>query len=73
LFERGDLQLALHIIDIVLKGENIVNAKDLLIALELKYDILTQKVKKELSFIASNILNNGRQQIKRRIKELGKK
>jgi len=71
LFERGDLQLALHIIDIVLKGENIVNAKDLLIALELKYDILTQKVKKELSFIASNILNNGR--IKRRIKELGKK
>jgi len=56
-----------------LKGEKIVNAKDLLIALELKYDILTQKVKKELSFIASNILNNGRQQIKRRIKELGKK
>ncbi len=73
LFKEGKLQLALHVLDIILKGEDMVDPTLYLDALKLKYDIILEKVKVEPSFIAANIMNNGAQQIKTRIKELKKK
>jgi alkyl sulfatase BDS1-like metallo-beta-lactamase superfamily hydrolase len=69
LFNEHKLQLALHILDIVIKGLNEDNTL-LLEALKLKYQILKQKVKDEPSFIAGNILNNGALQIKSKIEQL---
>jgi len=72
LFNGGKLQLALHILDIVIKGAESNHRETLLEALDLKYQILKQKVKEESSFIAANIIDNARYQIKNRIKELKK-
>ncbi len=72
IFEEGKLQLALHIVDVVIKGID-SNKKDLLLtAYNLKYKILKQKAKDEPSFIASNIINNGALQIKEKIRKLKK-
>jgi len=73
LFEEGQLQLALHIIDIVIMGLPVESSKQLLNAYELKYKILKQKAKKETSFISFNIINNGAKEIKSIIEELKKK
>ncbi|MFX1250316.1 MAG: alkyl sulfatase dimerization domain-containing protein [Promethearchaeota archaeon] len=70
LFEKGKLQLALHIIDPVIKGIDPSNNDILLEALKLKLMILEQKVMVEPSFISSNILKNGTHQIRNKIKEL---
>jgi alkyl sulfatase BDS1-like metallo-beta-lactamase superfamily hydrolase len=69
LYEEGKLQLALHILDIVING--ITNNKRLSYdALKLKFKILKKKSRKETSFIAVNIIDNAAIQIKKRFKEL---
>jgi len=72
LFNEGKSQLALHILDIVLKGAEKDHKETLLEALNLKYKILKQKVKEESSFIVANIIDNARYQIRDQIKELKK-
>jgi len=72
LYFEGKLQLALHILDIIIKGSDEQNIKVLTDALNLKVKILKEKVKDESSFIATNILENGAHQINMRLKELQK-
>jgi alkyl sulfatase BDS1-like metallo-beta-lactamase superfamily hydrolase len=73
LFSEGKLQLALHILDIIIKGTDEQNKEVLTDALNLKLKILKQKVKEESNFMAENILQNGADQIKQRLKELNKR
>jgi len=70
LYEKNEYQLALHILDIVIQGQEIIEKEPLSDALKLKYKILSKKVGEEPSFIVRNILNNGRKQIKSKIKNL---
>ncbi len=70
LYSQNKLQLALHILDIVIKGCNLKKKKVLLDAYSLKSTILTQKAKEEPSFIVKNSLLNGIQNLKTKIKEL---
>jgi alkyl sulfatase BDS1-like metallo-beta-lactamase superfamily hydrolase len=72
LYSEGKLQLALHILDIIIKGSNEKDAKVLADALKLKLKILREKAKVESSFIATNILEKGAREIKTKLKELGK-
>ncbi len=72
LYSEGKRQLALHILDIVVKGTDEKNVETLVEALKLKVKILKEKVKNETSFIAGNIINNAAHQIKERLKELKK-
>jgi alkyl sulfatase BDS1-like metallo-beta-lactamase superfamily hydrolase len=72
LYEHREYQLALHILDIIIKGENSITNSYLIDALNLKSKILTEKAKKEPSFIVRNILNNGVKEIKTRVKSLKK-
>ena len=73
LYNQGNLQLSLHILDVIINGiEN--NISDILLeALKLKYKILRLKSKEETSFIATNILDNAAYQIKVKIKQMEKK
>ena len=73
LFEKKDFQLALHMIDIVLKGKEKVKDELYLDALILKSDILKKKAKAEPSFIAANIFSNAVNQFKEEIKLLKQK
>ena len=73
LYSEGKLQLALHILDIIIKGSDEKNKETLVDALKLKVKILKEKVKNETSFIAGNIINNATHQIKERLKELKQK
>jgi alkyl sulfatase BDS1-like metallo-beta-lactamase superfamily hydrolase len=68
LFDEGKLQLALHILDVVLNGANQKSSDIVNKALSLKYEILKKKAKVETSFIASNIIMNGANQIKEKLK-----
>lgn len=70
LYEEGKLQLALHILDIIIKGTDEMHNKILLEALNFKYKILKQKANDETSFIAANIIDNAAYQIKEKIKDL---
>ena len=72
LFSEGKLQLSLHILDIIIKGSEEQNVEVLTDALKLKMRILKEKVKGETSYIATNILENGAQQIKKRLKKIQK-
>lgn len=75
LYAEGKLQLALHVLDVVIKGNDSDNSgktEILLDALNLKYKILKIMVKEETSFIASNIIDNAAYQIKDKIKMLKK-
>ena len=74
LFDEGKLQLALHILDIVINCEDEIGSNELLLeSFQLKSQIIKQKVKDESSFIAANIINAGAIQLKPKIKELRKK
>jgi len=70
--EQGNLQLALHLLDVVIRGIEKENAL-LLEALKLKSKVLQKKADTETSFIASNIINNGALELKPKIKELKEK
>ena len=67
LFENKKFQLALHIIDIVLKGKEKVNDDLYLEALILKSTILKKNATVEPSFIAANIIKNAVNQLKEEI------
>ncbi|MCK4252213.1 hypothetical protein KAX97_12255, partial [candidate division WOR-3 bacterium] len=73
LYSESKKQLALHVLDIVVKGTDEKNVETLVEALKLKVKILNEKVKNETSFIAGNIIDNAAYQIKERLKELKKK
>jgi len=73
LLDNNEYQLALHILDILIKGQRLINEELYLDALTLKNKILKEKVKEEPSFIIRNILNNGARQIKLRIKSIKNK
>ena len=64
LYNERKLQLALHILDVILKGSEKKHDPTFLEALELKYKILKEKSKEESSFIAANIINNAALHIK---------
>ena len=72
LYNEGKLQLALHILDIIIQGIKTHNNEFLLEAMKLKYKILRQKTKEESSYIATNILDNAAFQIKNKVKEIEK-
>ncbi|MHA2088543.1 MAG: alkyl sulfatase dimerization domain-containing protein, partial [Promethearchaeota archaeon] len=57
LLNEGKKQLALHILDIIIKGSKEKNNKIIFKALDLKIEILEEKSQKETSFIAANIIN----------------
>ena len=69
---EGKFQLALHFLDIIIKGTDEQNIEVLTDALKLKLKILKEKAKTESAFIATNILENGAQQIKKRLRNLQK-
>ena len=74
LLEEGKLQLALHVLDIVINCKDEIDSDELLLdCFLLKSRIIKQKVKDESSFIAANIINAGAIQLKPKIKELRKK
>ena len=70
--EQGKLQLALHLLDVIINGTESENAL-LLEALKLKSKVLKQKADIETSFIATNIISNGALVLKPKIKELKNK
>ena len=67
LFEEGRLQLALHIIDIVIDATDKVNSEVLQNAYDLKIRVLQQREEEETSFIASNIILNEVNRLKSKI------
>ena len=69
LFNEGKIQLALHLLDVVIKGSTLEN-ETLLEAYNLKSQILEEKIKKEPAFIAQNSYLNGIAEIKEKIKQL---
>ncbi len=72
LHNKGKTQLALHLIDVVIKGSTLEN-QTLLEAYNLKSQILAHNVKKEPAFIAQNSYLNGIAEIKEKIKQLNDK
>jgi len=72
LFNEGKLQLALHILDVIIKGSENERGAATLEALNLKIKILKEKSKEESSFIAANIIDNAAMQIKEKLRELKK-
>ena len=70
---EGKLQLALHILDVIIKGIPNPDNETVLEALNLKYDLLNKITEKETSFIAINILQNAANEIRNKIKEFKKK
>jgi len=70
LFEEGKLQLAMHILDIIINGIDDNKQEILINALELKRNILKKKVNEENSFIVISIYNNEADKINREIKKL---
>ena len=72
LYNEGKLQLALHILDIIIKGSETERNAAFLEALNLKIKILKEKSKEESSFIAANIIDNAAMQIKEKLRKLKK-
>ncbi len=72
LYTEGKIQLALHFLDLIIKGTDYQKIEALTGALQLKLKILKKMVKKEYNFMAENILENGLDQIKKWLKELQK-
>ena len=70
--EEGKLQLALHLLDVIIKGTDQNNHELLLEVYKLKAKVLKQKSELETSFIASNIVINGATVLKQKIRELKK-
>jgi glyoxylase-like metal-dependent hydrolase (beta-lactamase superfamily II) len=70
LVDNDKLQLALHVLDIILHGRDMVETEMVLSSLRLKNKILKRKAKAEPSFIAANIINNAISDIKEEIKRL---
>jgi len=72
-FDEGKLQLALHLLDVVIKGTDQNNDELLLNAYSLKSRVLKKIAEEQTSFIATNIINNGATLLKPKIRDLKKK
>ena len=72
LFNKGKIQLALHLVDVVIKGNTLEN-NILSEAYYLKSQILERIKIQEPSFIAQNSYNIGINEIKEKIKQLKEK
>ncbi|MFX1278707.1 MAG: alkyl sulfatase dimerization domain-containing protein [Promethearchaeota archaeon] len=70
LYSDGKFQLALHVLDVVIKGNEDKSSMVFQEALKLKIRILKKKSKEESSFIASNIINNAVSDLKEKLREL---
>ena len=73
LVEEGKPQLALHVLDVIIKANDRAAPETLLNALKAKHKIVKQKAQEEESFIAKNILNTNAAQIKTKLKDLENK
>ena len=71
LYKSRKFQLALHILDVIIKGTEDENNTILHEALNLKLKILEEISEEETSFIAANIIKNAALQIKAMLVELG--
>ena len=69
LYNKGKIQLALHLFDVVIKGSTLEN-ETLLEAYTLKSQILEEKIKEESAFIAQNSYMSGIAEIEEKIKQL---
>ena len=72
LFDEGKIQLALHMVDVVIKGATLEN-ETLLEAYTLKKELIKIKKDEEPSYIAKNSYNMGFNQLKNKVKELRRK
>ncbi|MCP4754371.1 MAG: MBL fold metallo-hydrolase [Proteobacteria bacterium] len=70
LVDEGKLQLALHVLDVVVKAGDVAAPEIRLKTLELKRDVLKRQATDEPSFIAMNIINSSLAQIESEIKTL---
>ena len=70
LYESKKSQLALHFLDVIIKGSEDENNTILLEALNLKLKILEEISEEETSFIAANIIKNAVLQIKDKLEVL---
>ncbi|MBD3213862.1 MAG: MBL fold metallo-hydrolase [Candidatus Lokiarchaeota archaeon] len=71
--EEGNLQMALHLLDVIIKGTEQGNDELLLETYKLKSRVLKKRAKEQTSFIAANIINNGTTFLRPKIKELEKR
>ncbi|KKK43882.1 hypothetical protein LCGC14_0806700 [marine sediment metagenome] len=71
--EEGKLQLALHLLDVIIKGTDQNNDELLLEAYSLKSTVLKKRAGEQTSFIATNIMNNGITLLKPKIRDLKEK
>ena len=74
--EEGKLQLALHLLDVIIKGTDENDQKNDELFLEVfstKSKLLKMKSDQETSFIASNIVKNGATMLQPKIKALRKR
>ncbi len=69
----GKSQLALHVLDVLVKADDAADSGKLLEALELKYELIKQKAGEQRSFIAANIYSSSTVQMETRIGELKSK
>jgi alkyl sulfatase BDS1-like metallo-beta-lactamase superfamily hydrolase len=69
LFREGKLQLALHLLDVLIKGTD-KQSEIFIEACKQKVKILNKRAKDEMSFIAQNILKTSAKQLKDKIKKL---
>jgi len=72
LYNEGKIQLALHLIDVVIKGSPLEN-ETLLEAYILKSQILKEKIKEESAFIAQNSYLSGLTDVENKIKSFKNK
>ncbi len=71
--DEGKFQLALHLLDVIIKGTDQGNYELLHEVYSLKIKVLKKKAVLETSFIATNIMANGADVLKLKVKELRKK
>ncbi|MFX1376187.1 MAG: alkyl sulfatase dimerization domain-containing protein [Promethearchaeota archaeon] len=69
LYNQDKLQLALHVVDVIIKGNEDESSIAFLEALKLKIKILKQQSKEESSFIVSNIINNAILELKEKLRK----
>jgi len=71
--EDGRLQLALHLLDVVINGTELENDEFLLEVYKLKSRVLKKRAEEQTSFIATNIIDNGATLLHPKIRKLKKK
>jgi alkyl sulfatase BDS1-like metallo-beta-lactamase superfamily hydrolase len=70
LYNEKKMQLALHVLDVVINGSKNEKSSTFMEALDLKIKILEEKLITETSFIVANMINNSALLIKEKLKGL---